>query len=139
MTEPIVLKLGQVCTSGSDCRRIPHNFQNKRGPWQVRWKWNTAWKGEVSARWLEIRTKVLASGIRTPLERPQITFTFYKAGVQFDWDGLRGAAKPLLDALTGRGIGLIVDDSPDYIPEPVYKQMKVGKIAEERVEIQIST
>src|SRR4051812_34308578 len=120
--KPIVLKLGQVCTTASECRRIPHNFQNKRGPWQVRWKWNTAWKDEVRIRWIEARTAVLAGGTRMPLDRPQITFRFYKAGVQFDWDGMRGAAKPLLDALkeTGGGAGIIVDDSPDHIPEPLY-------------------
>lgn len=55
-----------------------------------------------------------------------------------DQDNARTACKPLLDALKVRGdLGLIEDDGPRFIPEPVYSQVRERRLAEEHVQTAI--
>jgi hypothetical protein len=63
-----------------------------------------------------------------------MTHTFFQVH-EMDWDGLAAASKVLTDGL--KIAGIIRNDSPKDIPQPILKQAKVEHIKDEHVEIQI--
>lgn len=71
-------------------------------------------------------------------EQPQPVVLQLSASPRSSRDDFRQAWKPLLDALEERGgIGMIRDDGPEFIPEPVYAQGQVHHLADEHVEIHL--
>ncbi len=126
------LSLGEVCFGDRNprCRRIPHN-QNARMHWAEKNRWNQAWYDAVWWAWKEATGK---SPPKLPLHYPQITYTFFQIR-QMDFDGMWGASKVLTDGLVRAGI--IRNDSPADIPQPLLRQSRVLHLRHERVEIQL--
>jgi hypothetical protein len=101
----------------------------------VKNRWDKAWKEEVQIASLPKRLELKL--VSLPLQRPQITLTFFQVQ-EMDHDGMRGAGKVIIDALKeDGGIGIIRDDSPAHIPDPVYRQERVRHRDEEHLEILI--
>lgn len=130
----ITLTLGQVCVGKRvmKCRRVPHNFANKRVHWSERYRWGEAWKSEVGYTFMAARPR----NLKLPLKFAKITVILSVIHL-FDYDGAYSCVKPILDALkvTG-GVGVIIDDSPQYVDLSV-QQKQVRHKADEGVEIRI--
>lgn len=67
--------------------------------------------------------------------RVRLTVTRYYVGKALDYDNLVGSGKCPLDAV--KLAGIIVDDRPEIIVEPIYRQEKVKRNAEQRMTILI--
>lgn len=61
----------------------------------------------------------------TPLEKAKVTLIRYSAAKSMDRDNLRSSFKPIVDAL--KLYGVIVDDAPEVIGEPVVEHMPGGR------------
>ena len=79
---------------------------------------------------------------KTPLQRCTITVKRYSTGLP-DWDGMYGGLKALLDCLVvgtktnPPGLGIIQDDSPEYIVKLDAVPIRVKKRFEQRTEVTI--
>lgn len=129
------LVLKEVCIETSNnifkCRRTPYNMSNVAIHWMRKYEWSQAWKQEVIGAVAEYINQTKK---REVFEQANIVIHLYKVSL-FDEDGAYTSIKPILDGL--RYAKVIKDDSKKYIDLHV-EQHKVGRMRDERVEIEIS-
>ena len=132
----IKLVLGEVCIGKRTikCRRTPFNTANHQMHWGEKAQWTKAWKEEVWVQFVLQRSKLW----KLPLKKASINITIYTTHLK-DYDGAYTSIKPLLDALkVNGGVGVIIDDSPEYI-DLLVNQVKVKHRNEEHVELLINS
>lgn len=124
--KPITLKIPRrMMVRGGDRPRLLPPALNQRMHWRVRALWTAAFRRHAWQLCLEEHVP--------PLPRAKVTVTHH-AVRPMDRDNLFGACKPLIDGIVDAGV--IPDDSPEFIRQEC-ESVRVGKRAEERVEITI--
>jgi hypothetical protein len=84
-----------------------------------------------------VRLATMGQRPAVPLEKAHVTIERQSAGPEPDFENLAQGGKFILDALTARhkdGIGIIADDNPTCIGQPLYKWVK-GKRGAGRVRV----
>lgn len=138
MKHKITLKLhSPVCIKKNsreqECRYVPPN-PNKRMHWVVKNRWNREWKSEVQIAVMQKRKDFP----HLPLPG-KVTITFlYKSINLMDEDNAVASAKPLIDALTVKGGGQVLEDDTTRHVSVRVKQTKVNTRAEQGVEITLA-
>lgn len=79
---------------------------------------------------------------REPVSPAYVEFERYSAGI-LDWDNANGGVKPLMDCLVlptkrnPNGLGLVVDDSPRYMPKNYNVMQRPAKRGEGKTVVRI--
>jgi Holliday junction resolvase RusA-like endonuclease len=103
-----------------DIPALPKRFNQGQGAhWTTRYRETRKWQGMV-------RTMMLMTSQKKPekpLVKAKLRLTRFSS-VEPDFDGLVQSFKPVVDALTY--VGIIKDDKPSIIGQPIYKWKKVA-------------
>lgn len=97
-----------------------------------KWHWSKR-KTERDA-WAILLREAVGSTV-PKFDRCSITVTRYYARNPMDWDNLTSTMKLPMDAM--KHVGIIPDDSPEYVTDLTVKQEKVATMRERRTEIKL--